>query len=176
MSHGRHLGHPGDSGGSSVNSIIHPPTRLGAIMYPWLWFWAPQIHFPWSGSVAQNIEPNTTWFSDLIKPDAGNARIEQQAFGVASYGTQLGLITDVLLELSKTGTLPDKAAQALEELRRISSRIDTIKRDERESASRQLEAGVRSARNHGGQEYEELKQRLLALLNEPAGSNRASAS
>ena len=50
-------------------------------MYPWLCFWAPQIHFPLSGSLAQNIEPNTTWFSDLIKPPAGDARIEEKAFG-----------------------------------------------------------------------------------------------
>ena len=66
-------------------------------MHPWLWFWAPQIHFPWSGSLAQNIAPNTSWFSDLIQPGAGNARIEAQAFATASYGKQLGLITDVLL-------------------------------------------------------------------------------
>lgn len=66
-------------------------------MYPWLWFWAPQVHFPWSGAVSQNIEPNTTWFSSLIKPGAGNAQIERRAFEVASYGRQFGLITEVLL-------------------------------------------------------------------------------
>ena len=30
-------------------------------MFPWLWLWAPQLHFPWSGDVAQDIEPTTTW-------------------------------------------------------------------------------------------------------------------
>ena len=35
-------------------------------MYPWLWFWAPQFHFPFSGSVAQRIEPDTRWFFDGI--------------------------------------------------------------------------------------------------------------
>jgi hypothetical protein len=29
---------------------------LEVIVYPWLWFWAPHFHFPWSGSVAQQIE------------------------------------------------------------------------------------------------------------------------
>ena len=70
-------------------------------MYPWLWFWAPQIHFPLSGSVWQDYKPNTTWFSDLIKPESGNARIEERVFSVASYGTQLGLITKVLLEFAE---------------------------------------------------------------------------
>jgi hypothetical protein len=67
-------------------------------MFPWLWFFAPQVHYPWSGSVAQQIAPDTDWFFGSIRPGAGDARIEQQAFAVASYGKQLGLITEVLTE------------------------------------------------------------------------------
>jgi hypothetical protein len=59
-------------------------------MYPWLWIWAPQLHFPWSGGVAQRIEPNANWFFDSISGQPGNAKIEKKAFGVASYGKQLG--------------------------------------------------------------------------------------
>ena len=33
-------------------------------MYPWFRFWAPQLHFPFSGSVAQRIEPDNRMFFD----------------------------------------------------------------------------------------------------------------
>jgi hypothetical protein len=53
-------------------------------MFPWLWFYAPQFHFPWSGAVAQRIAPDTHWFFSGIRPGAGDAHIEEQAFGVAT--------------------------------------------------------------------------------------------
>ena len=70
-------------------------------MFPWLWFWAPQVHLPWSGNVAQDIEPSTSWFFRGIRPQSGDGEIEERAFAVASYGRQLGLITEVLLELAE---------------------------------------------------------------------------
>jgi hypothetical protein len=70
-------------------------------VYPWLWFWAPQLHFPFSGNVAQRIEPDTRWFFQGIDPSAGDPHIEEKAFAVASYGRQLGLITEVLIEYTK---------------------------------------------------------------------------
>jgi hypothetical protein len=50
-------------------------------VYRWLWFWAPQLHFPWSGNVAQRIEPTTRWFFQGIDPSAGDADIEENARG-----------------------------------------------------------------------------------------------
>ena len=98
-------------------------------MYPWLWVWSPQVHFPWSGSVAQSIEPNTTWFYNMIPPVSGNAEIEAQVFQLASYGTQLGLITDVLLEVIKeTENLSPKATESLKELHNLKTRIEVIKK------------------------------------------------
>ena len=61
-------------------------------MFPWLWLYAPQLYFPWSGSVAQQIEPNVDWFFDSINAAAGDGKIERKAFDKASYGTQLGLL------------------------------------------------------------------------------------
>ncbi len=134
-------------------------------MYPWLWFWAPQLHFPWSGSVAQNIEPNTTWFSDLIKPGAGNARIEEQAFSVASYGKQLGLLTEVLIAVAeRSSELSPEAAKSLESLRKVKAAIDAIKDAEYEAAPARLAAEVESIRNRGGAEYDRLARLLLPLL------------
>ena len=98
-------------------------------MYPWLWVWSPQFHFPWSGSVAQKIEPNTTWFNNMIPPVSGDAEIEAQAFHLASYGTQLGLITDVLLDIVKeTGNLSPKAAESMRELTMLKAKIEVIKK------------------------------------------------
>jgi len=139
-------------------------------MYPWLWFWAPQFHFPWSGAVSQRIEPNTTWFSDVIKPGAGNAKIEEQAFAVASYGKQLGLLTEVLIGLAEqTKKLSPEAARSLARLREIKASIDAIKHDEYEVAASRLASDVQAARSRGGEEYAMLSKRLRPLLPKAGG-------
>jgi hypothetical protein len=93
-------------------------------MYPWLWLWAPQVQLPWSGDVTQRIDQTTHWFFQGIRPGSGHARIEEQAFDVASYGKQLGLISELLLDLTEPvqNALPPKAAQARRELQRIAAR------------------------------------------------------
>ena len=78
--------------------------------------------------IVQDIEPNTSWFFGGIKPEAGNAKIEERAFGVASYGKQLGLITELLVSLAeKQSTLDPKDSASLSELKRIQSKIELIK-------------------------------------------------
>jgi hypothetical protein len=96
--------------------------------YPWSWFWAPQLHFPFSGGVAQHIEPNTNWFFDGIRPTSGNGDIERQAFEIASYGKQLGLITEVLLSMAGEQTMTaEEAAKSLSRLKDIYEQIETLK-------------------------------------------------
>jgi hypothetical protein len=41
-------------------------------------------------SATIDFSPNANWFFDAIPAQAGNAKIEQKAFEVASYGRQLG--------------------------------------------------------------------------------------
>jgi hypothetical protein len=136
-------------------------------MYPWLWFWAPQVHYPWSGAISQNIHPNTAWFSDLIRPGAGNATIEQQAFSVASYGKQLGLITEVLIGVAEQAQpLAPEAAESLARLRKIKTAIDAIKDSESNDGATRLAAEVGSIRDRGGAEFERLSEALLPLLSE----------
>jgi hypothetical protein len=97
-------------------------------VFPWIWFWAPQIHFPWSGDVAQRIAPSTRWFFAGIPGNAGDAEIEEKAFSVASYGRQLGLITEVLIEVAEqVGTTSAAAATSLERLKTIRAQIERIK-------------------------------------------------
>jgi len=132
-------------------------------MFPWLWFWCPQYQFPWGGDVVQDIEPTTTWFFGRIKPEAGNAKIEEKAFAVATYGKQIGLLTDVLIELADKN-LGDVAvsAAALDELKRIRNAIDKLKEHEYDDELRTLEQRVMAVQRRGGRRFELLKQSFAA--------------
>jgi hypothetical protein len=132
-------------------------------MFPWLWFYAPQFHFPWSGAVAQQIAPDTHWFFSGIQPGAGDARIEEQAFGVASYGKQLGLITEVLLALAQES--PPASAQAqesIDKLKTIQAEIERLKSTEYERVAESLAAQVMAIRRRGGARAKALNAKLLA--------------
>lgn len=97
-------------------------------MFPWLWIYAPKVELPWSGDLAQRVEPRTRWFFQGINAGAGDARVEEKAFEVASYGKQLGLITEVLIDLARqAGTHSPQAAESLARLERIAAEIDSIK-------------------------------------------------
>jgi hypothetical protein len=134
-------------------------------MFPWLWFYAPQVHFPWSGAVAQQIAPDTHWFFSGIRPGAGDARLEEQAFGVASYGKQLGLITEVLLALAQES--PKASAQAkasIDKLKAIQVEIERIKSAEYERVAASLAEQVMAIRQRGGAKAKALEARLQPLL------------
>jgi hypothetical protein len=98
-------------------------------MTPWFWTWAPQIHLPLSGDVAQRIDPKTVWRFDAIPGWAGDGRLEQRAVNeVASYGRQLGLITEVLLSIARQLPPGDAAArESLARLERIAAEIEGLK-------------------------------------------------
>jgi hypothetical protein len=134
-------------------------------MFPWLWFWAPQIHLPWSGAVAQQIAPDTHWFFSGIQPRAGDARIEEQAFGVASYGKQLGLITEVLLALAQESPKASaKAQESIGKLKAIQSEIERLKSAEYERVAESLAAQVMAIRERGGGKAKAVEARLRPLL------------
>ncbi|WP_020200729.1 MULTISPECIES: hypothetical protein [Cupriavidus] len=98
-------------------------------MFPWIWLWSPNLHFPWSGSVAQRIDPDLLF--NAISPSAGDADIERRAFHIASYGRQLGLITEVLLHAVDPAAIdPQRAADSLERLKRIRDEIEWLKTDD----------------------------------------------
>ena len=101
-------------------------------MYPWNWMWAPQIHFPLSGDVEQDIAPSLDWFFAGIKPDAGISSIEKGVFEKASYGKQLGMILDVLLPLAENNQLKSaEAKQSLAKLKNLHDEIEQVKADKR---------------------------------------------
>ncbi|MBW8847846.1 MAG: hypothetical protein JF607_23030 [Burkholderiales bacterium] len=116
-------------------------------MFPWFWLWAPQLRLPFSGDVAQDIEPRLDWFFAGIKPQAGDARIEARAFDVASYGHQLGVITDALIDMAER--LPAEVvagSKPLTQLRAIRDRIEAIKDTEYDRELVDLEARLQRLR------------------------------
>jgi hypothetical protein len=114
----------------------------------------------------QHIEPDLTWFANWITPGAGNAAIEEKAFTkVASYGKQLGLITDVLLALVDQARLTAEN-DSVTELRRIKGLIDDLKSMEHKLDNNLIAAQVREVQKRGGAELRELENLLLPLLKE----------
>ncbi len=110
---------------------------------------APQFHFPFSGAVSQAIDPDVTWFQNVIRPGAGNARIERRAFEeVASYGKQLGLITDVLLE--QAARMPGAESEPVRRLRAMREQVEDIKAQEYGMETREAVARVLRMLQHGG--------------------------
>jgi hypothetical protein len=100
-------------------------------MFPWLWIYAPQISWPLSGAVTEAI--STDAFFRGIKPGAGVPAIEQQVFEQASYGKQLGWLTDVLVEAIDPATLHSPEAQAsLANLKKLRAKVDQIKSEHRQ--------------------------------------------
>jgi hypothetical protein len=128
-------------------------------MFPWFWTWAPQLHLPLSGDVAQRIDPSA-WFA-AIPPEAGNGHIEQQACAVASYGKQLGLITELLLDVAQQNSpTTAQGQQALRQLQAIRDEIEGLKRS---SYAEQADALVRQAQALQARRPE-LAQRMVAGL------------
>ena len=95
-------------------------------MFPWFWVWAPQ--FPFS-HFSQPISPETGWSFGNIRPAAGDGALEQRIHeDIASYGRQLGLITEILLPLAGAKEVtPAQAEAALERLRSIHAEIEWLK-------------------------------------------------
>ena len=138
-------------------------------MTPWIWNWSPQWSLPWSGDVAQRIEPDTHWFFGAIDPAAGNGDIERRACEVASYGRQLGLLAEVLIDVaSRQGALSDGARDSLARLEDIQGRIETIKQQAARSSADDVAAQVARLKAHDPDGYRLLRSRLLKLFEDDA--------
>ena len=132
-------------------------------MFPWLMIWAPQLHFPWSGSVAQQIDPGI--FFAAIPPRAGNARVEQRAFEVASYGRQLGWLTEIVTELAdQQPPKSRKAAHSLKRLKEVQAEIEKIKDSELHKLAADVEAQLLQLQKSDPAAFARLGTRLGPLL------------
>jgi hypothetical protein len=136
-------------------------------MFPWQTVWSPHLNFPWSGSVAQKIEPTTNWFFDSISANAGDSRIEKLAFEKASYGRQIGLITEVLLELaSRSPEFESNPSESLTRLKKIKEDIHELKIQEASATAQDIEDRLKWLKRNNTTEYDSLRNRLRSLLDE----------
>ncbi|MBA5685872.1 hypothetical protein [Rugamonas apoptosis] len=136
-------------------------------MYPMLWFWSPQLHFPWSGGVAQQIGLDR--FFDAIPPKAGDGEIEHKAFDVASYGRQLGWISEILLDLAATHPpKSDDGRKALARLTEANRKIQQLKPDRgtdgHAMTAQDIEDAIVKLRGRDGEQFRQLGERLPPLL------------
>ena len=90
----------------------------------WSFNYAPQIHWPLSGAVVQDIAP-------ALLQCAGDAQVERRVLGeVASYGKQIGVLTDLLCELAAlvpAEALGDKGRHALTQLTELRAKVEALK-------------------------------------------------
>lgn len=82
-------------------------------MFPWFWVWNPQIHWPLSGSVSQDINPELDWFFQAIPQQAGKAVVEKAIFQQYSYGKQLGILMEAMKPLVDSYKLEQDQARIL---------------------------------------------------------------
>jgi hypothetical protein len=86
---------------------------------------------PWSGNVAQRI--TAPWFSPSLTVNyAGDAAVEDRVVTeVASYGKQLGWLTEIVIASANGQPLP---METLARLEKAAREIDAIKEQSRASA------------------------------------------
>lgn len=140
-------------------------------MNPWLIYWAPQFHLPLGGDVAQRFD-----LFDMIAPKAGDAVMERKAFDVASYGRQLGLITEVLMDIA--ATTPPKSAQAktsLRRLKKIQADIETLKQRDALDVVADIEALVEKLKQNHADQLPSLRHSIAQLLVGPGPKSLGAA-
>jgi hypothetical protein len=118
---------------------------------------------PFGGSVAQRIEPN--WFFDQIAPAAGDPAIERKAFEVASYGRQLGLITELLMDLSaQEPPATPGGRKARKRLQEIQARIERLKEDDAMDTLEQIDSLLQRLKNKHPERLAAARQRIAHAL------------
>lgn len=99
--------------------------------------WSPTFRFPLSGDVSQDIEPQLTKI-------AGNADIEAHVVrDVASYGRQLGLLTEAVLELAV-----DSDGPAVTKLRDLAQAVEIVKTERAEALTQEAETALARLKQH----------------------------
>ncbi|MGQ7848050.1 hypothetical protein ACUNV4_26375 [Granulosicoccus sp. 3-233] len=112
------------------------------MLFPWSTeFWQLFLNNPMHGEVDQEILPS--WFStNIIVTGLGEPELEQRIVTeVATYGKQLGELTDVVLALAQTIKLTD--SEALQELQTIAEQVESTKRAHRKSVQQRAELALK---------------------------------
>ena len=84
------------------------------------------FNFPLSGSVNQRINPD--WFFSIIDSEVGDSEIEKEIFlKVASYGKQIGMLTEVLISIAGELSINSENIKTLTELKELQDKVEAIK-------------------------------------------------
>ena len=116
---------------------------------------------PWSGDVSQRI--TAPWFSPSLTVNyAGDPAVEDRVVTeVASYGKQLGWLTEIALALGKGQPLP---TETLGRLEKASQEIEAIKRQVRASAVELANNALDHLERENPTEYKELLRERRAKI------------
>lgn len=107
-------------------------------MNPWFQPWMGMYRWPLSGNVTQEISPVSSWLSPQFEFNfAGNHHIETEVVSdVASYGKQIGLMSEALLEIAngEKGDAVAKLESLVEQIEEVKLRheerlVDRVKID-----------------------------------------------
>jgi hypothetical protein len=138
-------------------------------MFPWLWIFAPQTYWPLSGAVSQDLVSDA--FFRGIRPGAGVPAIEREVFEQASYGKQLGWLSDVVVEAIDANALRSAGArEALASLRTLHARVERIKIEHRRDRTDAAIALLDRIAADSPDELRRVLQRYLAARALPAAT------
>lgn len=106
-------------------------------MNPWLFPWWGMFRGPLSGDVTQDIAPVTSWLSPQLEFNfAGDRRIESEVVAeIASYGKQLGILSDAVLELAEGET-----GEGMARLKALAADIDEVKQQHTDKLEQRAKA------------------------------------
>ena len=108
-------------------------------MNPWLFPWWGLFKGPLSGDMTQDIAPITSWLSPQFEFNfAGNRRIEAEVVAdVASYGQQLGILAEAMLELAD-----GSKGVAVDRLKKLTDQIDEVKHQHEDRLEQKVKADL----------------------------------
>ncbi|HFQ4984846.1 TPA: hypothetical protein ACGUZ2_004286 [Vibrio vulnificus] len=127
-------------------------------MNPWFSFWFKEVYLPLSGAVEQDISAWANFLSPQIEFNfAGDKVIERDVVSnIASYGTQIGLLSKVVLELSKHSKSKEVA-----ELSALVQHIEAVKKARKDN----IRKTTKEAMDNFQRQDPEAFKRLLAHYN-----------
>jgi len=122
---------------------------------------------PWSWPVTQDLLDH--WFSPTFN-FAGNAPLEKEVVeNIASYGTQIGWLNEVVLALAQHQPVPD---DTVKQMCKATKRIEALKKSKADNALEDAEDALERLKKVAPDRYETLI--IQALRAHPAAAEAAS--
>lgn len=122
-------------------------------MYPWFDSWLNLFRAPLSGDVTQDYAPVTSWWSPQLEFNfAGNQKVEAEVVrNVASYGKQLGILTEAVLALGEGND-----SSEIKRLRAQAEKIHEVKRRHAGATAAELKDRLDEFREKDPEAFEQL--------------------